>query len=144
VDLVERSPVVTSHRDFYDKQVLAGPAGVWIIDLDTLACAPQALDVGNFIAHLRLRERQGYLTHQRARAWANSFLEGYRRRRPIDDMAIDWCAASALLRLASIYVVRPAWSHLAGALVEDAVACLPVPHTPHGAARHPLPHARTT
>jgi hypothetical protein len=140
VDLVEQSPVVTAHRDFYDKQILAGSEGVWIIDLDTLACAPPALDVGNFIAHLRLRERQGYLSYARARACATGFLEGYTRCRAVDDAAIDWCVAAALLRLAAIYVIRPAWSHLADALVEDAAACLPVPQTPHAraaASRHP-------
>jgi len=127
--LVEARPVGTCHRDFYDKQVLAGPDGVWLIDFDTLADAPQVIDVGNFIAHLRLRERQGYLTHRRARSAAVAFLKGYRRHRPVDDLAVDWCVAAALLRLAGVYVVRPTWRHLSGRLLEDAMDCLPVPST---------------
>ncbi|NOT25985.1 MAG: aminoglycoside phosphotransferase family protein [Acidobacteria bacterium] len=129
--LVPLSPAGTSHRDFYDKQVLAGPDGVWLIDFDTLAHAPHVIDVGNFIAHLRLRERQGYLTHHRARSAAIGFLNGYRRHRPVDDHAVDWCVAAALLRLAGVYVVRPEWSHLSGPLLADAMECLPMSSTVH-------------
>ncbi len=126
--LVESSPTGTSHRDFYDKQVLAGIDGIWLIDLDTLAHAPQVIDVGNFIAHLHLREHQGYLTHRRARSAAVGFLNGYRQHRPVDDRAVDWCVAAALLRLAGVYVVRPAWHHLSGRLLEAAMDHLSVPH----------------
>lgn len=115
--------LVTTHRDFYDKQVLSDARRLWIIDLDTLARAPRALDAGNFVAHLQLRVRQGYLAgslHARARL---AFIEGYGGHR-VDAATLGWWTAAALLRLAVVYAVRPAWSHLSPRLLDDASAAL--------------------
>lgn len=112
----------TSHRDFYDKQVLSDDGWLWIIDLDTLAHAPRALDVGNFVAHLRLRARQGYLVPASERGARAAFVSGYGSG--CSAPALAWWTASALMRLAVIYAVRPAWRHLAPALLHDASAVL--------------------
>ncbi|MFN7915351.1 MAG: aminoglycoside phosphotransferase family protein [Vicinamibacterales bacterium] len=112
----------TSHRDFYDKQVLIDNGRLWIIDLDTLAHAPRALDVGNFVAHLRLRTRQGYLDGASERRARLAFVGGYGAT--CTDAGLAWWTASALVRLAVIYAVRPAWRHLASGLLRDASAVL--------------------
>jgi aminoglycoside phosphotransferase (APT) family kinase protein len=106
---------------------LAGQ-GIWVIDLDTLAEGPPSLDVGNFIAHLHLRQRQGYLSHDRLAGTIEGFLAGYRRHRPIEVSAVAWWTASALIRLASVYAVRPAWEHLASVLLKDADTMLAAHH----------------
>lgn len=118
------SETVTCHRDFHDKQLLTGIGGLWIIDLDTLARGPLPLDAGNFLAHLRLRHRQGFSTADAMRASAAAFIEGYEQWRPLDVEARYWWTAAALLRLAAVYAVRPAWTHLAPVLIADAWAAL--------------------
>ncbi|MEQ1758404.1 MAG: hypothetical protein ABL986_08815 [Vicinamibacterales bacterium] len=117
--LLADEPPVTCHRDFYDKQVLAG-RGIWFIDLDTLAEAPAALDVGNFLAHLRLRRHQNLVPRDVAATAATAFLSAYRRRRLISASDTAWWTASALIRLASVYAVRPRWVHLSTTLLADA------------------------
>jgi len=117
-------PLVTSHRDFYDKQLLWGDRGLWLIDLDTLARAPQALDAGNFLAHLRLRRRQGYLSPEQATQASGAFLYGFASGHRADRAALHWWTAASLLRLATIYAVRPGWEHLGGQLVVDAAESL--------------------
>lgn len=114
----------TAHRDFYDKQLLYGPGGLWVIDLDTLARAPRALDAGNFLAHVQLRRRQGYLSMAAALQARAGFLAGYDSDRHLDGDALHWWTAASLLRLSVIYAVRPAWRHLATPLVDDARAAL--------------------
>ena len=47
-------------RDFYPDQVIVGPGGLALVDLDLFAEGDAALDAGNFVAHLSewaLRER---------------------------------------------------------------------------------------
>lgn len=110
---------VTSHRDFYDKQVLSEADRLWVIDLDTLSRAPRMLDVGNFVAHLRLRTRQGFVSAAGAHAAREAFVGGYGDHRGSVDL--PWWTAAALLRLSMIYAVRPAWTHLAPLLLDDAV-----------------------
>ncbi len=117
-------PLVTSHRDFYDKQLLWGDRGLWLIDLDTLARAPQALDAGNFLAHLRLRRRQGYLSPEQATQASGAFLYGFASGHRADRAGLHWWTAASLLRLATIYAVRPGWEHLGGQLVVDAAESL--------------------
>ncbi|MCA8962484.1 MAG: aminoglycoside phosphotransferase family protein, partial [Planctomycetes bacterium] len=50
---------VLCHRDFHDKQVLIDGDRVGLIDFDLAALGPRALDVGNMIAHIRLRDCKG-------------------------------------------------------------------------------------
>lgn len=117
---LRRHPPVTSHRDFYDKQVLSTGRRHFVIDFDTLALAPRELDLGNFVAHLHLRALQGHITGFAAQAIAESFLEAYRRRAALDDDVLDWFRRATLLRLATIYAIRPGLDHLAAPLVAAA------------------------
>jgi hypothetical protein len=99
-------PVVTpilSHRDLHDKQVLIeGDAG-YLIDLDLAAVAPPALDLGNILAHLRLRALQGAGVPWREIATRTVLLAGVRRG--AGESLGTWTAA-ALLRLGLIYSRR--------------------------------------
>lgn len=84
-----------AHRDFYDKQVLIARQRVVLIDFDTLSMSDPALDLGNFIAHLRFEKPQA------ASRLEPAFLEGYG---PAPDQAsIDAYIKSTLLRLACIH-----------------------------------------
>ena len=51
-DLLRR-PTCGVHRDYYHDQLLLAPDQVTVIDFDLYCSADPALDVGNFIAHLR-------------------------------------------------------------------------------------------
>jgi hypothetical protein len=50
---VGEEPLVSSHRDFHPRQVVVQGNEAFLIDLDDAAMAPAALDLGNFLAHLR-------------------------------------------------------------------------------------------
>lgn len=109
----------TVHRDFYPEQVLVGrtsgrrAARIAFLDWDDAALGPPALDVGNFLAHLRLTTirspRLGALLPRMRRA----FLDGYGHAHVRSQMAWDDWEAAALLRLSAL-----AWSRHAG---RDAV-----------------------
>lgn len=99
----------TTHRDFYDKQVLSGDSRTVLLDCDTLTLADPALDYGNFIAHLCWRAQQ-HTEH------ASSIAEGmaqFKESYPQDSKDFrsraSWWARASLLRLACIYTWRPRW-----------------------------------
>src|SRR2546428_1906801 len=98
------------HRDFYDKQVLVAPACVGLLDLDTVCLGDPEIDVANFCAHLRLRSLQWHSSGDAAGPLTTRFLGAYRACRPRTDMhRVRWYLASALLRLACLYSLRPSW-----------------------------------
>lgn len=94
------------HRDCYDRQFLIDGKRVAIIDLDDLALGEPELDAANFMAHIELRAIQGLIS---AGGMRTSFLEGYRRagRRRLDDRRLRFYLATALIRLTSLYSMRP-------------------------------------
>jgi hypothetical protein len=99
------SPPVPCHRDLHDKQVIAHPAGaVGLLDLDTLCAADPALDIGNLLAHLRLRLLQGHCTPDTAARCADALIDAMCL--PAGP-AVDAYRAAALLRLAAVYTFRP-------------------------------------
>jgi tRNA A-37 threonylcarbamoyl transferase component Bud32 len=111
--LADDAALVSSHRDLHDKQVLCEDATLSIIDWDLVSAAPAPLDPANFLAHLRLRALQGRISHARARAERAAFVDGYGPSCPAWERI-------ALLRLAAVYALRPAWPGLAERLVEAA------------------------
>ena len=100
--LPEVAPVLC-HRDFHDKQVLIDGDRGTLIDLDLAAAGHPALDVGNIIAHLRLRELKGAKLDWRTVALP--IAEHAKEARGIADSLPAW-TASTLLRLALIYARR--------------------------------------
>jgi aminoglycoside phosphotransferase (APT) family kinase protein len=104
------------HRDFYEKQVLVDGTQAILIDFDTLCLADPAIDVGNFLAHLRLAGLQHL---GRVKRLEEAFLAAYRPMPSQDLQArVRAYTMSSLLRLACLYSLWPQWSHLAEPLLE--------------------------
>jgi Ser/Thr protein kinase RdoA (MazF antagonist) len=105
VDGLAELPVepVTTHGDFSDDQVLIGESGAVLLDLDEVRAAHRLRDVGNFLAHLSLRDRDGM-----ARA---SLLAGFALA---DGGTVALFEAGALLKLAvgPFRRLEPDWPEL--------------------------------
>ena len=74
--LVSR-PVRSIHRDFYPDQIIAASGALVLLDLDLYSMGDPALDVGNFVAHLReqgLRELGDVRSYRDAEY---AFVESY-------------------------------------------------------------------
>lgn len=116
---LSRGPLVPSHRDFYDKQVLVADDRDSLLDLDTACLAEPELDAGNFIAHLELRELQGRLTESFGSA--GEFLTQYAALAgALDQRRLDFYLSCTRLRLACVYSVRPACADVAASLFDRA------------------------
>jgi len=112
---------IYSHRDFHDKQVLLDRERGALIDLDLAAAAHPALDVGNLLAHVRLRALKGAPL-----PWyplARAIADEARRDRGFEGALGVW-TASPLLRLALIYSRRTHRPGLIAALLASAEAAL--------------------
>lgn len=119
------------HRDLHDRQVLLRPDGrIGLIDVDTLAVGERAVDLANVLVHLDLRQAQGQLTVEAARAAWAGMRAGLGEVAAVageqEVLARAWrrlpaYVLSCRLRMAAIYSFRPQWHDLATALV-DAVA----------------------
>lgn len=116
--------VTLIHGDFYDKQVLYSPERVTVLDWDTLTFGDPALDVGNFCAHLTLREMQ----HPEAGAYLKqarkAFEESYSAQHRGFTQPCRFWEAATLLRLAALYALRPRWRRITPALLEESKQCL--------------------
>ena len=122
-------PLLTSHRDLHDKQLLLRPGGATILDLETVCRAEPELDAANFLAHLTLRQlQQPEVDIDQA---GEELLASYARARgPLATRRLLWYRKSALLRLACVYHFRPRWSHLTGTLCAEAISAGPSVRTP--------------
>lgn len=109
---------VPSHRDFYDKQILVHGERSALLDLDMACLSEPELDIGNFLAHLRLRELQGRFND--AGPLSAEFTRHYWQTGGVTEPdRLAFYEACAGLRLACVYLVRPQWSGLAGRLLES-------------------------
>ncbi len=112
-------PLLPSHRDFHDKQLLVDLTGAAILDLDLACRAEPELDIGNLLAHLRLRVLQGRLHAQSPVAY--NFLDAYVRTNDAVELErIAFYQSCASLRLACVYALRPRWAALVPRLVAEA------------------------
>ncbi len=108
---------VPLHRDFHDKQVFIDAAGrAGILDFDTMAMGEPALDVANMLVHLELRALQQRCSPDAAGHAAEAFLDAYRPEAGVRQRLAAYEAATRL-RLACLYMWRPAWRHLGPALL---------------------------
>lgn len=91
----------TIHRDFYEGQLLIDGTRAGLLDFDTARMSDPMLDIGNFIAHVRLAAlvRGADL---RALERAAACWPGHRRAPEATTRIAAWTRA-ALLRLACIY-----------------------------------------
>ncbi|HET6203016.1 MAG TPA: aminoglycoside phosphotransferase family protein [Planctomycetota bacterium] len=95
------------HGDFHEKQVLVGPDGIAFLDLDDAAGGDPALDVGNFLAHLELREAQGTVLPGGAEPWRAAFLEAYGTAGEALEERIALFRGVSLVRLSALHAIRP-------------------------------------
>lgn len=124
--LADQAEPVLLHRDFYDKQVIAAPGGLALLDLDTATPGDAALDLGNFLAHVRLRQLQSPQHARSLAAAGNAFQEAYGPDRALLART-SWWRAAATLRLSALYSLRPRWRALSPRLLEEAETCLRMP-----------------
>ncbi len=113
---------VLCHRDFHDKQILIDGERGALIDLDLAAAGHPALDVGNIIAHCRLRHLKGasldwspIVTH---------IADIARSERNLSDSSLRAWTASTLMRLALIYSRRFRREGLIEALLDSTECAL--------------------
>lgn len=93
------TPLVSAHRDLHPRQIVVGGAGVALIDLDDAAQAPAGLDVGNFVAHLRMDAANGHRPAPVVEDAVRAFVRAYG---PVHDLPVwEWLALVRLGCLAS-------------------------------------------
>jgi tRNA A-37 threonylcarbamoyl transferase component Bud32 len=119
------APVLV-HRDFYDKQVIADADRLTLLDLDTATAGDAALDLGNFLAHVRLRQLQSPQHAHALAAAGNAFQEAYGTDHELLTRT-SWWRAATTLRLAALYALRPRWRSLSPQLLEEVETCLRLP-----------------
>lgn len=113
---VADQPLVLTHRDLHDKQILiaAGePPG--FIDFDTVCLADPTLDLANLLAHLELRRFQDVCTAADCQLWRAGILDGYGVSAV--PPALQAYLDSARLRLACVYAFRPRWQGVVAPLL---------------------------
>jgi hypothetical protein len=119
------------HRDLYHDQVLVGSHGISFVDLDDAAMSEPAVDVANFVAHLRLLALQDGAAAYPLDDVREAFLRRSLSLDPSLDVALmRLLEAGTLLRLAAIHRPRARGEEIATALLETAESMLagdPVP-----------------
>lgn len=98
------------HRDLHDKQLLVAGHGegtsVGMLDVDTLGTGDPALDLGNLLAHLDLRVRQGWVSVEVAAGVEDALLDGYGPDARTRAAAAGYRALTRA-RLRALYAFRP-------------------------------------
>lgn len=104
------------HRDYHERQVLIrGPETV-LIDFDTLSFGDPAIDVGNFLAHLRVAALR---MNGDSADLETAFLSAYDRARG-ENMGrrLEAYVKAPLLRLACLHVFSTRWRHVVEPLLD--------------------------
>jgi hypothetical protein len=121
----EFTPKIT-HRDFYDKQVIIGLDGMFLTDLDTVTMSDQAIDVGNFMAHIFLRGIQQGESREDMDYESRVFLSAYQAKNPnMNVKRVMFYRSTSLFRLACLYAFRPMWKGLTPKLLGE---CMVLPN----------------
>lgn len=109
----EPDPLVTSHRDLHDKQLLwASGSKLALLDLDTVTRAEAALDLGNLSAHLWWRHKQGLWSAGRSRS-ARTVVDEAADQLGVSAHRLHAYTVSARFRIACVYGYRPRWAAIA-------------------------------
>jgi hypothetical protein len=88
-------PRVISHGNFHAGQLLAGPSGLVVLDVDRLCRAAAAYDVASYVAH-SVFGRPG--DQEVLEATLDSLVKGYGARPP----GLEWYLSTCLLRRAAV------------------------------------------
>ena len=129
-DLMQDLPAASfglAHRDLHDGQFLVDGEVISLLDFDLLCKADVALDAGNLLAHLVLRELQTANNRgaNAASVCSDAFLEGLARyREPGFNQRMLYYQATSFYRLALLYALRPRWAHLTDTLISRGSQCI--------------------
>lgn len=111
-------PLVVSHRDLHDKQLLWDGRAIGLLDLDTLARAEAACDLANLAVHAELRALQGL--------WSGDHRDIVLDRVALVADALEVSprrlaayVAATRLRLTMLYAFRPRWAPLMGDWLDE-------------------------
>lgn len=114
-----------THRDLHDGQFLVCGEQVSLLDFDLLCKADTALDAGNLLAHIVLRELQSGSGDRRAADCRRALLSGLARQaEPGFGQRLLFYQATSFYRLALLYALRPRWAHLTKVLIEHGKRCI--------------------
>jgi hypothetical protein len=116
-----KTQITATHRDLHDGQFLAGGDCLHVLDFDLLCKADTALDAGNLIAHMVLRDlqRDPESSFSASRVCSEAFLSGFERHCDKGfGPTLSFYQATTFLRLALLYTLRPRWRHLVPSLVQ--------------------------
>lgn len=124
------APLTLTHGDFHYHQVLVDGETISLVDFDEAGNGDPRIDLGNFVAHLRLL---GVRDPQVAEAWERverEFLDGYLREADAAALELNatlpWFVALGLARLAVVPFrnLSAEWPRETGAILDAGVACL--------------------
>lgn len=122
VSVAERA---TIHRDFYEKQIILAPNCITLLDLDTMATGDVCVDLGNFLAHMLLRELCVRGGAKSFADLADRFLFDYESRRgPINRANLSFYTATSLFRLGAVHAMRTSTTLFRPVLWSTAVQVL--------------------
>lgn len=110
------------HADFHHTNVLVDGDELTFIDLDEAAIGDPMLDVGRFLASLRIPARRAFGEMGGLQEAGESFLEAYLRRRPADQRVARLFEASSLLIAAAsaFRIQRATWVEEVAELVGES------------------------
>ena len=103
---LDSAPTALVHRDFYEKQVIIDGERTALIDFDTLCKADPAIDLGNFIAHIRLARAKGIAVES---GLEDSFLDAYGSTDADLPRRVEVYTRATILRLVCLYSFWPRW-----------------------------------
>lgn len=108
------------HRDYYPDQVIIAPDRTWLLDLDLYTTGDPAIDVANFIAHLRETELRLWKGAGRLKAQEEAFLQGYTQLAPVPGPArLDILTRVSLARHIWVATRIPKRSHVITLLLDS-------------------------
>jgi aminoglycoside phosphotransferase (APT) family kinase protein len=139
-DVARRTrPTAPIHADFHHTNVLVHGGRVMIIDLDEMAYGDPMVDVGRFLASLRVPSRRAFGDIGALGDAGEAFLQEYFRKAPGDERRARLFEASSLLIAAgsSFRIQRANWEEEVVLLLDEAerVAALSADRTAVAAAR---------
>jgi aminoglycoside phosphotransferase (APT) family kinase protein len=109
------------HRDFYHDHVLVGEHGLSVLEWDDAAMSEPAVDVANFLAHLRLLSLQRTGTPDALDGVSAVFAERYRKLdSALDAALLRLLEGATLLRLAETHLPEERGEWLAERLLEQS------------------------
>ncbi len=125
----EPTPVCLNHGDFTFSQLLFDGPAVGLVDFDSICLAEPALDLGQFLAYLRLdvakTEPSGAVGETLAGALSSRFLASYASTRPPRVPESPFRARVAVYEVISLVrLTLHAWQKLKGARLRAALQVL--------------------